>query len=218
MARFGTPVTRLSTLSSYDCRNRIGSSLSRVSEHAFANAIDIAALTTSDGRKIEILSQWGLTARDLRTQAAPAASAGSVAAGSSVAATGSTEAHVAPVVTPDDSPKKIGRKRGSKNADVSAEVPKAASASGTSGTVPPSDEVGTAAVQSRSQKGQLPPATSLGGPKPGPPLTVEARFLRDIHKGACGVFGTALSPEANEAHRNHLHLDLAPRRNSAFCE
>ena len=50
------------------------------------------------------------------------------------------------------------------------------------------------------------------------PRTPEATFLRDVHAGACRIFGTVLGPEANEAHRNHLHLDLARRRRSAFCE
>ena len=27
-----------------------------------------------------------------------------------------------------------------------------------------------------------------------------------------------LGPEANEAHRNHLHFDLAARKRGAFCE
>ena len=34
-------------------------------------------------------------------------------------------------------------------------------------------------------------------------------FLRRLHKGACGTFGTVLGPDANEAHRNHFHFDLA---------
>jgi membrane protein involved in colicin uptake len=46
----------------------------------------------------------------------------------------------------------------------------------------------------------------------------EALFLRRLHRGACGTFGTVLGPEANEAHREHFHFDLAPRRRSAFCE
>jgi hypothetical protein len=48
--------------------------------------------------------------------------------------------------------------------------------------------------------------------------TPEGLFLRRLHKGACGTFGTVLGPEANEAHRNHFHFDLAPRRHRAFCE
>jgi hypothetical protein len=51
-----------------------------------------------------------------------------------------------------------------------------------------------------------------------PVITKEGAFLRRLHKGACGIFGTVLGPEANEAHRNHFHLDLAPRRRSAYCE
>jgi hypothetical protein len=37
-------------------------------------------------------------------------------------------------------------------------------------------------------------------------------FLRAIHAGACRIFGTALGPEANEAHKNHFHLDMKERR------
>ena len=48
--------------------------------------------------------------------------------------------------------------------------------------------------------------------------SAEALFLRRLHKGACGIFGTVLGPEANEAHRNHFHFDLAARKRSAFCE
>jgi hypothetical protein len=49
-------------------------------------------------------------------------------------------------------------------------------------------------------------------------LPAEATFLRRLHKGACTAFGTVLGPDANEAHRNHFHFDLAPRRRSNYCE
>ena len=53
----------------------------------------------------------------------------------------------------------------------------------------------------------------------GPEATAQkSLFLRKVHESACGIFTTVLGPEANEAHRNHLHLDLARRRSSAFCE
>ncbi|WP_088348678.1 MULTISPECIES: extensin family protein [Rhodomicrobium] len=45
-----------------------------------------------------------------------------------------------------------------------------------------------------------------------------AQFLREAHDGACKVFGTVLGPEANAAHKNHFHLDMAKRRHSAFCQ
>ncbi|WP_332658528.1 extensin-like domain-containing protein [Brevundimonas sp.] len=36
-------------------------------------------------------------------------------------------------------------------------------------------------------------------------------FLKRIRDGACRAFSTVLTPDYNEAHRNHLHLDGAPR-------
>lgn len=55
-------------------------------------------------------------------------------------------------------------------------------------------------------------------PPPKPEPDKRSLFLRGIHEEACGVFGTVLGPEANAAHANHFHLDMAPRRHSAFCE
>jgi hypothetical protein len=45
-----------------------------------------------------------------------------------------------------------------------------------------------------------------------------SQFLRDVHDGACKIFGTVLGPDANAAHKNHFHLDMAPRRHSAYCQ
>jgi hypothetical protein len=52
-------------------------------------------------------------------------------------------------------------------------------------------------------------------------VTLEARkaaFLRRIHDGACGIFGTVLGPEANDAHRDHFHFDMKARRRNAYCQ
>lgn len=38
-----------------------------------------------------------------------------------------------------------------------------------------------------------------------------AAFLHRIRDGACRVFATVLTPDYNAAHRDHLHLDGAPR-------
>ena len=44
------------------------------------------------------------------------------------------------------------------------------------------------------------------------PAGAEGRpFLDRLRDGACRVFSTVLSPDYNEAHRDHLHLDGAPR-------
>lgn len=38
-----------------------------------------------------------------------------------------------------------------------------------------------------------------------------ARFLHAVRDGACHLFATTLSPDYNDAHRDHLHLDQAAR-------
>jgi hypothetical protein len=39
-----------------------------------------------------------------------------------------------------------------------------------------------------------------------------AQFLKEIRTGACQFFDAVLSPDYNEAHRDHLHLDRGPFR------
>ena len=41
--------------------------------------------------------------------------------------------------------------------------------------------------------------------------------LRRLHAAACGIFGTALGPEANPLHADHLHFDMEERRSGAYC-
>lgn len=45
----------------------------------------------------------------------------------------------------------------------------------------------------------------------GPNGTEGSGFLRRLRDGACRVFSTVLTPDYNEAHRDHLHLDGASR-------
>ena len=40
----------------------------------------------------------------------------------------------------------------------------------------------------------------------------KAAFLRAVRDGACRFFDVVLSPAYNEAHRDHLHLDMGDRR------
>jgi hypothetical protein len=41
-------------------------------------------------------------------------------------------------------------------------------------------------------------------------------FLREVRDGACGLFGTVLSPDYDRAHADHFHFDQADRR-TPFC-
>ncbi len=43
-------------------------------------------------------------------------------------------------------------------------------------------------------------------------------FLHAVHAAGCRLFGTTLGPEANAAHRNHLHVDMAPRKHTKICD
>ena len=40
----------------------------------------------------------------------------------------------------------------------------------------------------------------------------EAEFLRDVRDGACRFFDGVLSPDYNDAHRDHFHFDRGPYR------
>lgn len=55
---FGQAVTRIETFGSYACRPVRGGREGRWSEHASANAIDIAAFRLADGRRIGVAGDW----------------------------------------------------------------------------------------------------------------------------------------------------------------
>jgi hypothetical protein len=55
---FGQPVVEIKQISAYSCRGMNGDSNARISEHAFGNALDIAAFTLADGRKITVKTGW----------------------------------------------------------------------------------------------------------------------------------------------------------------
>ena len=44
-----------------------------------------------------------------------------------------------------------------------------------------------------------------------------AKALRQMHKGACGPFGTVLGPEADRHHVDHFHFDTARYRIGPYC-
>jgi hypothetical protein len=54
----GSDVSRIQSLGSYACRTRNNQSGAALSEHARANAIDIAAFTLSDGRTVKVAGGW----------------------------------------------------------------------------------------------------------------------------------------------------------------
>jgi hypothetical protein len=162
---FSSPVSKIIG-SSYACRNVYNQPDGHLSQHAFANAIDVPMFVLADGRKIDVTHGWGATQRDLIA----AAKAKKDAAGT----TGS-----------------LAQRKPNAN-HATTEVVKASTA--------PASNSATAASPS--------PAADGSG------VAAEAKFLRLAHDGGCKIFSTVLGPEANDAHRTHLHLDLQGRKTS----
>jgi hypothetical protein len=73
----GAPIARIEHYGTYACRNVYGRAEGRRSEHAFANAIDVAAFRTAGGQRITVLRDFrredrrGEFLRRVRTGACP---------------------------------------------------------------------------------------------------------------------------------------------------
>ncbi|WP_165837537.1 extensin family protein [Zavarzinia aquatilis] len=58
-AMLGSPVTRIEDYGTYNCRNIGREESRRRSEHAKANAIDLAGFTLANGHRITVAHDWG---------------------------------------------------------------------------------------------------------------------------------------------------------------
>lgn len=58
MRWFGARVVEIKQISAYSCRGMNGNPHAHISEHAFGNALDIAAFILADGRKISVQDGW----------------------------------------------------------------------------------------------------------------------------------------------------------------
>jgi hypothetical protein len=57
-AHFRQPVVAIRQIASYDCRTRDSIAGAKISEHAFGNALDVAAFRLANGREIKVLQGW----------------------------------------------------------------------------------------------------------------------------------------------------------------
>ena len=55
---FGARVVEIKQISAYSCRGMNGNPNAHISEHAFGNALDIAAFTLAEGRRISVKDGW----------------------------------------------------------------------------------------------------------------------------------------------------------------
>ncbi len=187
----GADVIKSESMSDYSCRNAYGRTKTKLSEHGRANALDIRGFVTSKGETAVVLTGWGETQRDVaaREEALKKAAEKAAAEAARIAR---------PAVAPTTAP--------------------ATAASEATGVV----------VRKTIADGIDPPGTKpsfgvapqhLGGPASmaEPPRRMQT-FLKGAHASACQIFGTTLGPESNNAHRNHFHVDMAPRKVKKICD
>lgn len=60
----GADVVKIETMGTFNCRNINGGRSGRLSEHAFANAVDVSAFILRDGRRISVLDGWRGTSEE----------------------------------------------------------------------------------------------------------------------------------------------------------
>ena len=202
----GSPVVGVSTMSSFSCRNAYGRAKTRLSEHGRVNALDIGAFLTAKGEATQVVADWGPIAREIAAKATE-----TQAEAVKRQAEGAVAARKAKV---QDGPQ-LATPQAVKSYQAAPTLP------GVPGITlsfrPPGDPGDLS-----TGFGWAPPSR-LGGPKeadgaaPGQP-SGKAAFLRGVHKAACAIFATVLGPEANKAHKNHFHLDMAERKSATICE
>jgi len=198
----GGPVIRVKTMSSYSCRNVYGRPGRRLSEHGHANALDIRGFVTAPGKSALVVADWGPTAREIKARAAIA----------------KAKSGWAPVTVAARPLADTGRKR-AVLAQVTAGAP---SIRGSVALGIPRLSLNIPGLPPGSSALGLAQPNRLGGPKPAkgirtlptPAVLPQAKtqFLRAAHRAACRIFGTVLGPEANRAHKNHFHVDMAKRK------
>jgi len=234
----GQRIRTIEVLSSYSCRNAYGRKRGRLSEHGKANALDIRGFVLERDDNVDVLADWGMTDRDIKAKIAAAEKAAQRLAQEAAKAKASTPPRavaaaqpqtIQPIAAVEPS---LVEQQAHEQRGIGL-IPSADGLSAFRGIF--STTIKSVDEDERGSPGFIWGQPSrLGGPKtsdeqPAAPrksktkrgtskLSVDAnghsprqQFLRDVHVSACKRFGTSLGPEANEAHRNHLHIDLADR-------
>jgi len=234
-SHLGAPIVRLRNVSAYSCRNVYNKADKRLSHHALANALDVAAFETATGEKVALIEHWNqMVAAKLPDAPQPEAdgkSEGTVTAKDSAPRADAPISGVTSVDPTKMAPASGAREQTSKTPDgtVEGKKPEAdkKATKGGEDANRPTGQGGHGCCAAKGAEGQAQggkESTTNDGevaqeaaPTPPPVPGPKRLFLRALHKGACGVFGTVLGPEANRAHRDHFHLDAKTRRRS-FCE
>jgi hypothetical protein len=207
-------IVRIETMSSYSCRNAYGRTSTKLSEHGLANALDIGGFVTASARTAEVLDDWGKPQREILAEAAAQKQAAEDAAAKT--AQESVASNPAQGVLPSAVPSTAGAAAaGLVRSTIIEGVPGMAVATTSIGDPNrlggPASQPGK--VHSARRKTAIGSVRAMDNPDP------EMRaFLHEAHDAACRIFGTTLGPEANADHRNHFHVDMAPRKFRKICD
>lgn len=190
LKHLGARIAKVEVMSDYSCRTSFGRKGHRLSEHAFADALDIGGFVTETGREVRVLETWGETQRDIAAKV----EAAKVAAGHKQPQSAAAEL-------------KSSAPAGRKPASASMLPARLAAL-----------RLGGPPIVDRCTIDGAAELTAASPPEPPPAPRPEALFLRAAHAAGCRIFGTTLGPEANEEHRNHFHLDMAERKYKKICD
>ncbi len=229
----GKPVMRIETMSSYSCRQAYGRKKGNLSEHGRANALDIRGFVSTAGETAYLLNDWGLTSGEIKAASAAAeklqaeravaqaaaqaatVAAAEVAARAKIAAQGAT---TQPTGNPLSNAKTLVD--GLPRPKLSIDGLPAKSAPTEFGIAPPNRLGGPKKTTDTARPASPAPYAAAVAAQPGSDAMAAAKslFLRQVHASACRRFGTTLGPEANAAHRNHFHIDMAERKTKLICD
>ena len=231
----GKDVVKLETMSSYSCRNAYGRTLSKLSEHGKANALDIRGFVTASGGPAYVLTDWGMTSGEIRAAAAAAEKEQARILAEKAQAEARTRAvAAAKAATPTQQANQTGNPLA--NAGTLIEGLPKPSIGFDSGRQPtglglappsrlggpkPAEKADKAEKDKKATPNAIPSkaAAAVATPASQNVATANSIFLRAVHDSACQRFSTTLGPETNAAHRNHFHIDLAHRNsNKKICE
>ena len=216
-ALIGAPVVKLHNATSYACRNRYGGETTPLSEHALANALDVSEFVFQTGETVTVLASW---------PHGPTVPSPQLPKPTEVATTSPAPLHdPVGVKVPDDytssissiSTTSLGRSLVKPITARSTVTVNPFVASIDAKTNPFVVSTALAKAAPSAPPAPLKPeAPAVPASQPG--LDAKSEFVRTVHDEACSIFGTTLGPEANEAHKNHFHLDMKARRHRGYCE
>lgn len=230
-------IIKIDTMSSYACRNAYGRKTTFLSEHAVANALDIGDFVTATAKTASVLQGWGTPQREVLAKLAAEKAAAEKLAAEKAAADKAAQTnltadkgHPSKSAPPQATASTLGAPAvGIARSSIIDGIPKltvtlpGSAGKETSLSIAEPDRLGgpkhadKAVVSERPKKRRRnADVTAVSQMDPADPEVTA--FLHEAHKAACVRFGTTLGPEANSDHRNHFHVDMAPRKYKKICD